>query len=99
MRIRVKDGDTNINIPIPTGLVFNRVSVWLWLRFARKMAKHNDKYLPDSVEASTDSFFLNVPDRKVYALCDELMRVKRRYGSWTLVEVQSADGEEVHITL
>ncbi len=32
-------------------------------------------------------------------LAAEFRRIKKRYGSWTLVEVQSADGELVEITL
>ena len=33
------------------------------------------------------------------AVLAELQKVKERYGSWTLVEVESADGEQVKITL
>jgi hypothetical protein len=38
MRIRVKSGETNVRIWFPTGLVFNRVTVWLADKVGRKYA-------------------------------------------------------------
>ena len=35
----------------------------------------------------------------MYAICEELRRVKKKYGSWELVDFQSADGEKIRITL
>lgn len=40
-----------------------------------------------------------IPPHAVEALVDELRRVKKKYGTWELVEVDSADGEYVKITL
>lgn len=99
MKIRITGEGHNILIPVPTRLIFSRLSVSLWLKFVRKAVKENDKYLPDSVEEKTDALVFNLSDEAVYALCREILRIKHRYGEWTLVDVQSASGEKVLITL
>ena len=53
---------------------------------AQHMAK---KYSPE----------MNLPDGALPALCEELRRIKKKYGTWELVEVESASGEHVKITL
>lgn len=35
----------------------------------------------------------------MYAICEELRRIKKKHGSWELVDFQSADGEKINITL
>lgn len=84
MKIQVQASGHNINIPIPTGLIFSRPVVWMYLRFARKHAG----------EAMN-----RLPDKAVYALCAELKRCKRRHGTWNLVEVEASSGETVLIRL
>lgn len=99
MKIRIKADGHNISIPIPTGLIFSKPSVWLYLKLTRKYASHAKEYIPGEIEISADAFLTGFPDETVYALCAEIMRIKRRYGSWELVHVISADGSEVYITL
>lgn len=99
MRIRVKADGHNINIPIPTGLIFSKPSVWLYLKLARKVSSRASRYVPENVEVSVDEILEKIPDDAVYALCAEIMRIKKTHGHWDLVEVKSADGEEVTITL
>ena len=100
MRIRVKSEGYNINIPIPTGLIFSKASAWIWLKTMRKAAKpYVDQYVSDSVSKKADSVMDNLSDEAVYALCAELMRIKRKYGKWDLVEVESAEGDQVLIQL
>lgn len=53
---------------------------------AQYMAK---KYSPE----------VNLPDGALSTLCAELRRIKKQHGAWTLVEVESASGEHVKITL
>ena len=84
MRIKVKSGDTNINIPVPTNLVFSKGSVWLANRFGRKYAGDAMKDLPPE---ALDKLFA------------EFRRIKRKHGSWDLVEVESSDGSQVLIRL
>ena len=99
MKIQVKVEGCNITIPVPTGLIFSRPSVWLWLKIARNASGQGSRYIPDHVETRADDFFAKIPEEAMYALCAELMRIKRKYGSWELVEVHSASGEEVRICL
>ena len=99
MRIQVKAHGHSINIPIPTGLIFSKPSVWLYLKLARKVSSRASRYIPENVEESVDEILEKLPDDAVYALCAEIMRIKRKHGTWKLVEVQSASGEEIQITL
>lgn len=99
MRIQIKGEGHNINIPLPTALVFSRPSVWIWMKLVRKAMTHCSQYIPADTGTDADSFFAKIPDEAVYALCAELMRVKRKHGRWDLVEVESADGERVLIRL
>ena len=99
MRIQVRSDSHNISIPIPTGMIFSKPSVWLYLKLARKASSRASRYVPEDVEVSVDEILEKLPDEAVYALCAEIMRIKRKYGKWDLVEVQSSSGEEVKITL
>lgn len=99
MKIQVKGDGHDIVIPVPTGLIFNRISVSLWLKTIRKYTKDSARYLPEHTEEKADLFFSKISDEAAYALCAEIMRVKRKHGSWNLVEVESSDGEQVLITL
>lgn len=99
MKIQIKADGHNIKIPIPTGLIFSKPSVWLYLKLARKFSARASEYIPGDIEITADRLLDKIPEEAVYALCAELMRVKRRHGSWTMVEVKSASGEEVTITL
>ena len=78
MRIRVKSGETNIRIWFPTGLVFNRVTVWLADKVGRK-------YAGDAMP--------QISEKDMNKLFAEFRRIKRTYGRWTLVEVETSDGD------
>lgn len=99
MRIQIKAQGHKFTIPIPTGMIFSRPAVWLALKIARKNVDKDMKYIPEIVEEHTDNVLMNIPDEAVYALCDEIRRIKKKYGSWNLVEVESASGEQVLIRL
>ena len=93
MRIIVKGNGNNIHIPIPTGLIFSKASAWLWLKSMQMAEKsYISRYMPEAVMD-------NLSDEAVYAICAELMRIKRKYGSWDLVEVKSSEGDHVLIRL
>lgn len=91
MKIFVKSDGHRLTIPVPTNWLFSKASAWLWLKMMRMFSKITDHYGND--------FYLNLPDEAVHAICEELKRTKKKYGKWTLVEVQTADGDEVTITL
>ncbi len=99
MRIKVKGNGHNIQIPIPTGLIFSKASVWLYLKLARTYSSRAKQYIPADVEVTVDEVLEKLPDEAVYALCAEIMRIKRKHGHWDLVEVKSSSGDEVTITL
>lgn len=84
MRITVKSEDANVNLVLPTNLIFGRGTVWLANHFGRK-------YAGDAMK--------DIPPEALDRLFGEFRRIKRQYGHWTLVEVRSANGEEVEITL
>lgn len=84
MRIKVSDKDTNLDIILPTGLVFSKGTVWLANHVARKYAGDAmEKLSPEALEM----------------LFAEFRRIKRKYGKWDLVEVESADGDRVLVRL
>ncbi len=91
MKIKVKAQGHKLTIPIPTGLLFGKTAIRLWLKIARSaVGRASDR----DAEA-----FHRIPDAAIAAFCEELMRVKKKHGHWDLVEVRSADGEEVLIRL
>lgn len=83
MKIRIK-GETNLTLLLPTRLLFSKRVVHLISRVA-------GKWVPDVVD--------KIPMELLEAALDELVRTKKRYGSWELLEIQSAEGEYIKITL
>ena len=59
--------------------------------------QRSQKYV--SLPEQAEKALWNLPEEKILRLCDELMRIKRKYGKWDLVEVESAEGEQVLIRL
>lgn len=93
MKIIVKSKDYRIFLPIPTGFLFSRPMVKLWLGMMRKSQQYID--LPEQAGAA----LWNLPEESVLRLCDELRRLKKQHKNWDLVEVESASGEQVLIRL
>ncbi len=84
MRIRVISGKDRIHLILPTGLVFSRATVWLAERVGRK-------YAPGAMK--------DIPPEAMDAIFSEFRKIKRKYGKWDLVEVESADGDRVSVKL
>ena len=95
MKILVKIEEQNIRLTLPTNLVFSSPFAWIADRACTR--------IPDAVVE-------NMPSRAADAVAKispgamgklfaEIRRIKKRYGSWTLVELDSASGEQVLITL
>ncbi len=88
MRIKLRSDGHTFWILLPTRLIFSKTIVKLALRMARRsLAQHEGDANPS----------LPTPDDSILRLCSEIVRVKRRSGSWVLVDVHSADGDEVKI--
>lgn len=84
MRIQIKDGSRNLNIVLPTGLVFSKGTAWLANHVGRQ-------YAEDAMD--------NISPEALEALFAEFRRIKKKYGSWELVNIESSDGEMVKVTL
>ncbi len=84
MKIIVTSGTHNIRIGIPTILLFNRPMVWLGLKMGRK-------YASEKIDM--------IPREAAYALCAEIRRIKKKHGSWELVDVIASDGSKVKIII
>lgn len=84
MKIIVKSGEHDIRLGIPTSWIFSRGSAFL----AEKLGQ---KYAPESM--------VDIPPNAIPILCAELRKIKKKYGTYELVEVESADGRYVKITL
>lgn len=88
-----------MTIPIPTGMIFGRPAVWTGLKIARILLKSKYSGVPADAKEKIASFFEDLPEESVYLLCAEFMKIKRKYGTWTLLEVEAKDGDSVQITL
>ena len=84
MKIRVKGDGVNLNLTLPTRLLFGKTAV----RLANTIGRH---YAADALKA--------IPPEALEILCAELRSIKKRYGAWELVDVRSADGDIVQIIL
>lgn len=84
MKIIVKSQEHNIRLGFPTAWLFGRGSALL----AEKLGR---KYAPEAMQ--------NISPETIPILCAEFRRIKKKYGSYDLVEVESADGEYVKIQL
>ncbi len=99
MKIKLRGEGHSFSVTIPTGLIFSKASVWLYLKLARKYTSTAAKYIPENSEKMADSLLNNLPEEAVYAICEELRRIKKKHGSWELVHVESANGELVNVIL
>lgn len=84
MKIRIQSGEKKFTVPFPTCLVFSRGSAWIANHIGRR-------YAGDAMK--------EIPPEAMDALFAEFRRIKSKHGSWELVNVQSADGDIVKITL
>ena len=84
MKIRVQGEERGFTILLSTSLIFSKGTAWLACHIGRK-------YAEDAMK--------DIPPEAMAALFAELRRVKKKHGSWELVDVHSADGERVQVIL
>ena len=84
MRIQIRGGGHDMNLCFPTWLCFSRATVWFANHFGRK-------YAEDAMK--------NIPPEALEALFAEFRRIKKKHGSWELVDVESSSGERVKVIL
>ena len=84
MKIRIRSDEVNLNLWLPTGLVFSKPMALLGGTVGRK-------YAGDAMK--------NLSAKDLDRLFAEFRRIKKKYGAWDLVEVESAEGDIVRVTL
>ena len=84
MRIQIRNSEHNINLLLPTWLVFGRLTAKVTV-FALRY------YTTDELSG--------LSPEKLTALFAELRRIKAIHGRWELVDVRSADGGIVKVIL
>lgn len=84
MKIKIRDEGKEFNLILPTRLIFSKKVIHLISRVA-------GKWVPEVVN--------QIPIELLDTVLDELVRTKKRHGSWELVEIHDADGDMVKITL
>ena len=84
MRIHLCSGKHRLHFMIPTMLVFNPL-------IAKIAVRHGLPYAGDSRK--------EISPEAISALFAEFRRIKKKYGSWELVMVESSDGDLVKIIL
>ena len=90
MRIQIHSDSKNINLVLPSWLVFSDLTAAI----AAKVIRKQDK---EEKEESDDGY---LPSRRdLCRIMRELRKYKRKYGHLDLVDVQSADGDKVLIRL
>lgn len=84
MRVQIKGGGHDLNIVLPTRMIFSKTMVKIGCRISSRYTHAvMDRLSPEAMEA----------------ICEELVRIKKKHGKWELVDIQSADGEKINITL
>ncbi len=84
MKISVQGDGHNINLLLPTRMIFSKTVL--------RLLKVSARFMPEEA-------LEQIPIEKLEPLFAEFRRIKKKYGSWELVDVQSADGEKVKIVL
>lgn len=84
MKIQIKYGEKNLNIVLPTKLIFGRGTVFLANTVGRK-------YAAEQMNA--------ISPKALEALFAEFRNIKDRHGKWDLVDIESSSGERIRIIL
>ena len=84
MKIHIKSGSQNLRIRIPSGLVFSSLVARLGWRYGRQ-------YAGDAMK--------NISPEELNALFAEFRRIKKKHGSWELIDIESGDGDLVKVIL
>ena len=84
MKVRIKSEGRNFRFWIPTGMIFSKTSA----KIANALGR---RYAPEAMDW--------ISPQALEMLCAELGSVKKRYGKWELIKVESPNGNIVEITL
>ena len=84
MKIRIESADKVTTIPVPDFLISPKLIPFLVEKLGRKHA-------PEAME--------RIPPEMLEQIFRELRNKKKKYGAWELVDIQSSNGDRIHITL
>ena len=84
MKIIIKSNKQNLKFYFPTRLIFSRTAA----RIANIVGR---KYASDTMSA--------ISPEALETLCTELGKIKKCYGKWDLVDIESSDGSIIKIIL
>ena len=84
MKIHIRSEKQNLRFYLPTGLIFSKT-------IARLGCKYGLRYAGDMMK--------NISPEALDALFVQFRHIKKKYGSWELVNVEGADGQMVKIIL
>ncbi len=85
MKIKINSKGKNINLIFPNRLFFNWFTAWI----AANAINNNSDDFPNK----------NIRARDLRNFFDELNRVKKKHGNLKIVDIESANGDIVKITL
>lgn len=83
MRIHIKTKEKNIRLRVPSRLIMNRFTAYIGISLLRK--KHN---IPAGITA-----------HKLQQLFREVLRLKKKYPKWSLMDITDKKGTHIHIKL
>ena len=86
MRIKVKAEGKNIRIFLPSCMIFNGLVATIGAAYLKKEGEKHQK-TPQ------------IPASALRRLFREILRAKRRHKGWNVVEVATAEGEDIVIRL
>ena len=84
MKIHIRSAEANLKLWLPTNLIFSKPVALLGGTVGRK-------YAGDAMK--------DLSSKDLDRLFAEFRRIKKKYGAWDLVEVESAEGDIVRVTL
>ena len=83
MKVQIRDAYHKFYFVLPTNLIFHQFLLRLGLKHMYIEGSRPDALSGDAIDR----------------LCAEIQRIQKLHGAWELVEVRSADGKTVKVTL
>lgn len=84
MKIRIETTEKSLNISVPNALLSPKLIPWVAEKIGKRTA-------PEALD--------RIPPGILEALFRELRGIKQKHGSWELADIQSANGDRIHLIL
>ena len=83
MKIQLQGKERSLQLALPTGLIFSRFSLRLLLKSVEINGCRLNGLSPEAADR----------------LAREIKRIRKKHGSWELVEVETANAENIRVSL